>query len=293
MRKRRRLKRKVKHVLILALVLLIAISSGLTYAHKKEAANADTPEQTAQTTQTKTAKVSTNQQLQRNWQKVLNQTKSPVQIAVYDPSNNQTYTLTNQKQATFTTASTVKVAILAGILHNHQVAGTTLSSAEKQYAKTMIENSDNDAATTLFQTYLGGFDNLNQVFQDLKMTETSANDGWALTTTTATDQVKLLNAVFYHSTYLSTTSQNYIQQLMNNVQHDQQWGISAGSNTFQLKNGWRLDSDNTWIVNSIGHVGDSTKGYTIAILSSENKSLKYGQALVEKLARATTQVLSN
>ena len=79
---------------------------------------------------------------------------------------------------------------------------------------------------------------------------------------------------------------------MNTVASDQQWGISSGSTKFQLKNGWRLDSDDTWIVNSMGHVGASQAGYTIAIYTNENQTLKKGQNLVEKLASATASVLN-
>ena len=293
MRKRRRLKKKVRYALRLIALGLVLIVVGVTYSHKQHTTATTKPVQeaaTQSTTPTKQA-ASTKQQLQTKWQKILAQTDNPVQIAVYDPTTKQTYTATNQKQATFTTASTVKVAILAGILHNHQNAGTTLSSTEKTNAQAMIQQSDNTAATAMFQT-LGSFTGLNQVFTDLGMTQTEVTNGWAFTTTTASDQLKLLNTIFYHSTYLSTTSQNYIKQLMNTVASDQQWGISSGSTKFQLKNGWRLDSDDTWIVNSMGHVGASQAGYTIAIYTNENQTLKKGQNLVEKLASATASVLN-
>lgn len=293
MRKRRRLKKKVRYALRLIALGLVLIVVGVTYSHKQHTTATTKPVQeaaTQATTPTKQA-ASTKQQLQTKWQKILAQTDNPVQIAVYDPTTKQTYTATNQKQATFTTASTVKVAILAGILHNHQNAGTTLSSTEKTNAQAMIQQSDNTAATAMFQT-LGSFTGLNQVFTDLGMTQTEVTNGWAFTTTTASDQLKLLNTIFYHSTYLSTTSQNYIKQLMNTVASDQQWGISSGSTKFQLKNGWRLDSDDTWIVNSMGHVGASQAGYTIAIYTNENQTLKKGQNLVEKLASATASVLN-
>ena len=293
MRKRRRLKKKVRYALHLMALTLVLLVVGITYIQKQHNSTAATsPVQKSATQSTSRSKqvANTKIKLQADWQSILKQTDSPVQIAVYDSSTQETYTATNQKKETFTTASTVKVAILAGILHNHQEAGTKLSSTEKTNAQAMIQQSDNDAATAMFQT-LGSFTGLNQVFNDLGMTQTNVATGWAFTTTTASDQLKLLNTIFYGSTYLSDTSRSYIKQLMNQVASDQQWGISAGSSTFQLKNGWRLDSDNTWTVNSIGHVGAAQGGYTIATFTKENASLKKGQTLVENLAKATAKDL--
>ncbi|MFD1671381.1 serine hydrolase [Agrilactobacillus yilanensis] len=284
MRKHHRLKKIIKHGLILTLTILFVLSSSFAYATQ-----AQTVQAANSTTKTNAA---TKKALLAKWQKILNQTDSAVQIVVYDKSSNQTYTLTNNKQGTFTTASTVKVAILAGLLHMHEQNGTTLSSNEKALAEKMIKNSDNDAATTLFNE-IGGFDGLNAVFEALGMTDTSSSNGWGLTVTTATDQLKLLNNVFYSSSYISSTSRNYIKTLMGDVSRDQNWGISAGSTTYQLKNGWRTDSDSRWIVDSIGHVGANNKGYTIAVYTYGNTTLASGETLIEQLAKATAETLGS
>ncbi|MGN1284400.1 MAG: penicillin-binding protein, partial [Candidatus Limosilactobacillus intestinavium] len=123
-----------------------------------------------------------------------------------------------------------------------------------------------------------------------------ANEAWGMTTTTPADQIKLLNNIFFSSTKLSDSSRNYIQHLMSNVESDQQWGISAGSNNFALKNGW-LDQDDgsgKWIINSIGRVnGSQDNDYTIAVYTDNNSSMNSGEKLVEKLARSTKNILDN
>ena len=50
----------------------------------------------------------------------------------------------------FHTASIVKADILATLLLQHQQAATTLGEEERELATQMIENSDNDAATDLW-----------------------------------------------------------------------------------------------------------------------------------------------
>ena len=128
------------------------------------------------------------------------------------------------------------------------------------------------------------------------MSNTHANEAWGMTTTTPADQIKLLNNIFFSSTKLSDSSRNYIQHLMSNVESDQQWGISTGSNNFALKNGW-LDQDDgsgKWIINSIGRVnGSQDNDYTIAVYTDNNSSMNSGEKLVEKLARSTKNILDN
>ena len=114
-----------------------------------------------------------------------------------------------------------------------------------------------------------------------------------MTTTTPSDQIKLLNNIFFSSNKLTESEQNYIQSLMKNVESDQQWGISAGSSNYALKNGW-LDQDDSdkWIVNSIGYVsGKDQNDYTIAVYSDDNSSMNSGEKLIEKLARSTKRIM--
>ena len=91
------------------------------------------------------------------------------------------------------TASIVKVDILATLLHQSEQQGTGLNDEEQDLATTMIENSDDDAATDLWddigqQTGLAGFDSLIP----LPDTVPGADGYWGETTTTGADQVDLL-----------------------------------------------------------------------------------------------------
>lgn len=277
-----------------SLAVIIAGLSGIGWHWYSQAHSTTTTQRPARAAvkQTQPTKAQIKTQLQKRWTKILAKVKTPVSIAVYTKQYDVTVTVNNQPDATHTTASIAKVGFLAQLLHQAQQAGTKLTTTQAQNATAAIENSDNAAATALYDD-IGAAAGVSTLFSNLGMTNSAAGTtGWAATTTTASDQLKLLKQVFYSGTYLSSASKAYIKALMNQVESDQQWGVSAGSSQFQLKNGWRLNADNTWIVNSIGHLGSGDQSCTIAVLTDDNQSLAKGEALVEKLAKATGEVLN-
>lgn len=164
-------------------------------------------------------------------------------------------------------------------------------------AKSMIRNSDNAAATSLLGQGLGSYGALNNLYQQLGMTGTTAHlTSWSMTKTTPADQVKLLRTIFYPSNYLSQQSKQTIQHLMGTVSADQSWGVSKSAPNYQLKNGWMNLSDSGlgWQVNSIGHVYDKDNdadGYVIAVYTNRDATMQEGVTLVEKLAAVTREVL--
>ena len=187
------------------------------------------------------------------------------------------------------TASIVKVAILAQLLHN---TSGNLNSYQQELARKMIQNSDNNAADILVDRYLDGTSNMQAIYYALGMTQTTPGQGnhWARTLTTATDQLKLLNEIFSnpHSSYLNDQSREYIKSLMSSVSADQRWGISAGSSQYYLKNGWSAFSAPwTWYVNSIGFIPQGNNGYSIAVLTDNNLPMSVGVNIIESIARSS------
>jgi beta-lactamase class A len=215
-----------------------------------------------------------------------------VSVAVLDPDSGAGAVFGD---AAFDTASIVKVDILAALLLQAQDAGRRLTEAEKAYATKMIENSDNTSASALWREIgrAAGLDAANERFG---LTETSAGDGelWGLTQTTAADQLVLLRQVFGQDSVLSTASRTYVQGLMERVEADQQWGISAAAagGSWALKNGWLPRSTTgLWDVNSIGRVTVDGAAYLVAVLSRGTVSQGQGRALVEAAARAAVSSL--
>jgi Beta-lactamase enzyme family len=189
----------------------------------------------------------------------------------------------------FVTASIVKVDILVTLLYQAQEAGQALTAEDQDLATTMIENSDNDSASDLYDDVggAGAIDDANRV---CGLSETTAGtDGyWGLTSTTVDDQIRLLRVVFTRPSPLSRASQRYIQSLMSHVEADQQWGVTAAADPgtqFMVKNGW-LPNPDLWEINSIGEVTHDGQRMLIAVLSDDNVSENSGISLVEAVAKA-------
>jgi hypothetical protein len=198
----------------------------------------------------------------------------------------------------FITASIVKVDILSTLLYQLRQTGQTLTSDEQWLAETMIENSDNDSATDLYYQDDGseGIDDANRVFG---LTETTVGTGgyWGLTNTTVTDQIRLLRQVFTDPSALSASSQDYIRDLMSQVESDQQWGVSAAASAgtvYMLKNGW-LPSNTTglWEINSIGEVVHARQRMLIAVLSDDNATEDSGISVVESIAAKAAAAIAD
>lgn len=188
----------------------------------------------------------------------------------------------------FDTASIMKVDILAVLLYRLQNAGQRLSTAQRQLATKMIENSDNDSATALFKEdgQAAGVGAANQAF-GLDQTAVGPQGQWGLTKTTATDQMKILQQVFTGDSLLSPASREYVQSLMSQVETDQRWGVPAAADsgsTYMVKNGW-LPDPTLWSVNSIGEVTHDGQKLLVAVLSDDNQSENSGIGVDQRIAQ--------
>jgi Beta-lactamase enzyme family len=200
------------------------------------------------------------------------------------------------KDSAYDTASIVKVDILAALLLRAQDAGRRLSAEERGRAEPMIKRSDNTAANALWRQ-IGQAPGLAAANKRLGLTSTTGGPGvkWGLTRTTASDQIRLLRAVFEGGTPkpgsggLNTESRTYIRTLMGQVVPQQTWGVSAAGGPDSpraLKNGWlQRNTSGLWDVNSVGQVTVKGHRYLVAVLSNGSASMSDGISLVEKTAR--------
>ncbi|MGW2570118.1 serine hydrolase [Streptomyces sp. NPDC001537] len=216
-----------------------------------------------------------------------------VSVAVLDLDSGES---ASYGDGSFDTASIVKVDILAALLLQAQDADRHLTASEKSYATTMIENSDNTAASELWRT-IGRAEGLDAANKRLGLTDTEGGDGmlWGLTQTTAADQLTLLQQVFGDDSKLSDASQTYLQGLMGRIETDQQWGVSAAADgsAWALKNGWLPRSTTgLWDINSIGRVTVDGRDHLVAVLSKGNSTQAKGISLVESAAKAAVSTLA-
>ncbi|MDI2132335.1 serine hydrolase [Yinghuangia seranimata] len=218
----------------------------------------------------------------------LPQTAGNVSVGVLDIATG--VSATSGGDRSYATASIVKVDILATLLLQAQQDRRTLSASERQTAEAMVEESDNDAADTLWDE-IGGAHALATANAALGLTSTvpGADGLWGLTSTTVGDQLALLHDVIAEDSPLNASSRAYLQDLMGSVDADQAWGVSAaadGGDTV-LKNGW-LPRDETglWVINSIGRISFQGHELLVVVLSDGQRSEEAGEAQVEAVAKA-------
>jgi beta-lactamase class A len=191
-------------------------------------------------------------------------------------------------------ASVVKATILAALLYWRQHTGTSLTSTEKHDATLMIEYSDNNAATYLWNDV--GHTRLNQFIKAATMTETELNsDGyWGLSEITARDELQLMRLLTEHNSVLTDSSRSYELNLMNHVVSYERWGVPAGAPsglTVYVKNGW-LNDPVLWVINSIGAIEGHGRDYKMAILTYNDPSEQYGINTVQAIAEAANRDLN-
>jgi beta-lactamase class A len=213
-----------------------------------------------------------------------------VLAAVYDIGTGQTWNL--RLGSPQPEASIVKVDILETLLARSGDAdsGTGLPATESSLAQQMIEDSDNDAATSLWYAS-GGPGKIRAFNATAGLRQTSPSrcvqcpgfpwPGWGLTTTTAADQITLLRQLFTPGSLLTRGQRSYVLRLMEHVTPAQRWGVSGGvplRATVALKNGWLpLNTAGTdWQINSIGWISGRGRDYLIAVLTTGNPTEQYG-----------------
>ena len=219
-----------------------------------------------------------------------------VTAAVYDVTTGQTWTFGSTKPQA--EASIVKLNILETLYAQHRTGSGELSSSDTSLAESMMEDSDNDSATSLWDA-VGGPSEIASFNTSAGLTHTEPSacvqcpdfpwPGWGLSTTTPSDQLALLRELIRPNTLLTDAQRESALKLMENVAPSQRWGVSGGVPSeakVALKDGWLpLNEDNTnWQINSIGWVSGSGRDYLMAVLTSGNPSEQYGIDTINQLS---------
>ncbi len=194
------------------------------------------------------------------------------------------------------TASIVKASILATLLHRAQLDGRSLTSSERATARGMIEASDNDDATRLWNEDDGSA-GVGAFLRRAGLTQTTfAGPGlWGLTRTTPVDQIRLLRTLVLPNALLSPASQSYELGLMSHVIRMDYWGVSGGippGVPVALKNGWLPQPGIAWQINSIGEIRGNGEHYVIAVMTNGNPSEGYGISTIAGISRIIWQELA-
>jgi len=218
-----------------------------------------------------------------------------VLAAVYDLRTGQTWRLgQGQPQDE---ASVVKLDVLETLLAERGRSGNGLSAGDQTLAGQMIEDSDNDAATSLWYE-VGGASGIRSFNSAAGLADTAPSScvncpgfpwpGWGLTTTIPGDQLTLLRALVEPNSLLTNAERSYALSLMENVTPTQRWGVSGGvpaQATVALKNGWLPlnGADSDWQINSVGWITGSGRDYLMAVLTTGNPTEQYGIDTIDEL----------
>jgi hypothetical protein len=191
------------------------------------------------------------------------------------------------------TASIMKVDILETLLHQSGV----LTGDRLNTATGMIENSSNDDAQDLWDDE-GGPAAVSSYGEEAGLTGTHANTKgyWGLSTTTASDQVRLLDHLALPNKMLTRAEREQAMDLMHQVEADQRWGVTAGlpaETPVAVKNGWLpLDDGTGWQVNSDGIVDGHGYRDDISVLSTGSPTEQAGINEIEGLTRLLWAAMS-
>ena len=212
---------------------------------------------------------------------------STVAVAVDDPGLGLGCWL--NRFSSFDSASVIKVTILAALLRKAEDQHRHLTATEADLARSMITESDNDAASALWTELGRGY--LQHFLDVAKMRHTRLGPGgsWGLTQITANDEVVLLQLLLNGNAVLDPASRSYVLELMAEVIPAQRWGVPAGAPaglTAHVKNGWLPRATHGWRIHSIGSFTGHGTSYSIVLLTQDNPSMAYGIATIEKIAEA-------
>jgi hypothetical protein len=231
----------------------------------------------------------------------LAQRTGTVTAALYDANTGQTWVL-NPGQIQVT-ASIVKVDVMATAFSEAAQRGQPIPPAEQALMPPMIEVSDNNAATGLWND-VGGAPAVAAFNRVLGLTATTPSTapvgpnqlGWAFTTTSAADQVKIVRAFAFHNSVLSDSVRAYGLNLMEHVVANQVWGIPASAPrgvTVALKTGNYPLTPTDSQVNSIGYLSGGGQNYVFAILANGVPGEAYGASTINTMATLMFDALAS
>lgn len=212
-------------------------------------------------------------------------------LEVYDVTRRQFYMYGNTRQ--FLTGSSIKVPIMLAFLAMIEKQGREPNGNEMNLLTTMIENSDNDAASTLYVAINGAVGLASYLKQIHVSGLIPNNDAWGYSEITPQAMVDLLTRL-HTGSILTKHDCALALNLMQNVETDQQWGVgnaAPSGATFAMKNGWLPGPDGLWTVNTSGIVEAGGEIYIISVYTQEQPSLEQGQTIVQHICNVVASSL--
>jgi hypothetical protein len=182
-------------------------------------------------------------------------------------------------------ASVVKVMLLAAYLRQDDVRHHSLSHSERHLLGPMIKESNNRSAGRVFAAV--GQGGLNDLAADAHMRRFVSSSSWGGSGITAGDQARFVQRL---ERFLPKRHEDYALGLMTRIIPKQTWGIpdvSPRGWRVHFKGGWYSadGQGHDWRVNQVATLRREHRRISLAVLSDGNNSFKYGRATVRGVAR--------
>jgi hypothetical protein len=180
----------------------------------------------------------------------------------------------------FVTASVVKVMMLVAYLRMLDSRHSGLGPADTSLLYPMIHESSNNAASAVLG--IVGGEALLRVARDVGMQDYAPGTGWwAFTQTSAADQARLMYAL---PRLIPARFYGYASYLMSGIEPSQSWGIPPVARPrwqVLFKTGWLPEEG---VFTEVARLQRGGITFTVAVLTSGEPSMTYGQQTIEGLA---------
>lgn len=213
---------------------------------------------------------------------------------VYDLTHQDYYTYHPLNQ--FIVASSMKVPIMLTFLNMVEQQGREPNGDEMDLLTTMIENSDNDAASAFYYNEIGGAAGVANFLHKIGVAGLNPDpDAWGYSLITPLTMVNLLT-LLYQGQILTPQDRQLALNLMENVEPDQRTGVGDTAPmgaVVAMKNGWVPGPDDLWVMNSSGIVKVGDQVYIISIYTQDQSSLDDGHAIVQHFCGSVASLLTS
>jgi beta-lactamase family protein len=180
----------------------------------------------------------------------------------------------------FATASIVKVMMLVAYLRTLEDRHSGLARSDTSLLYPMIHESNNNAASAVLARVGAGA--LARVARDAGMDDYALGAGWwAFAQTSSADQARLMFAL---PRLIPPRFYGYARYLLSSIEPSQSWGVPPVARPrWQVffKTGWLPEEG---VVTEVARVEGKGVTFAVAVLSSGEPSMAYGEQTIEGVA---------
>ncbi|GCE28164.1 hypothetical protein KDA_36480 [Dictyobacter alpinus] len=216
-----------------------------------------------------------------------------ISVSVHDLSRQRTYVYNIDKQ--FTVASSIKVPIMLAFFDMLEQQQREPDEQEMYLLTTMIENSNNDSASILYYEKMGAAPGLTTFLQKYGIKDFTVDpEAWGSYQISAQAMVDLLT-LLQTGGMLTRPHRAIALDLMRHIDPDQRFGVgdtAPSGASVAMKNGWLIDEDNLWAVNSSGIVTIKNETYIIAVYTRGQPTSEGGQSIINHVCKSIATLLA-